>query len=66
MTMMGAMLIYGARNPAVRSLSLIVAGASKAIFGAFVLSGARDRPGSVFPTWAAVLEGACVTRSLEK
>jgi|KBSMisStandDraft_5_1062788.scaffolds.fasta_scaffold337965_2 hypothetical protein len=36
--LMGAMLIYGARNPAVRSFSLIVAGASKAIFGALVLS----------------------------
>jgi hypothetical protein len=35
---MGAMLIYGARKPAVRSFSLIVAGASKAIFGALVLS----------------------------
>ena len=36
--LMGAMLIYGARKPAVRSFSLIVAGASKAIFGALVLS----------------------------
>jgi hypothetical protein len=36
--LMGAMLIYGARNPAVRSFALIVAGASKAIFGALVLS----------------------------
>jgi hypothetical protein len=35
---MGAMLIYGARKPAVRSFSLIVTGASKAIFGALVLS----------------------------
>jgi hypothetical protein len=35
---MGAMLIYGARNPAVRSFALIVAGASKAIFGVLVLS----------------------------
>jgi hypothetical protein len=36
--LVGAMLIYGARNPPVRSFSLIVAGASKAIFGALVLS----------------------------
>jgi hypothetical protein len=36
--LMGAMLIYGARNPSVRSLALIVAGASKAIFGGLVLS----------------------------
>jgi len=36
--LVGAMLIYGARNPAVRSLALIVAGASKAIFGGLVLS----------------------------
>ena len=30
--LMGAMLIYGARKPAVRPLALTVAGASKAIF----------------------------------
>jgi hypothetical protein len=36
--LMGAMLIYGARNPAVRPLVLTVAGASKAIFIALVLS----------------------------
>ncbi len=36
--LMGAMLIYGARRPTVRRLTLIVAGASKAIFVALVLS----------------------------
>ena len=36
--LMGGMLIYGARNPAVRSLILTVAGASKAIFIGLVLS----------------------------
>ena len=36
--LMGAMLIYGARRPAVRPLALTVAGASKAIFAALVLS----------------------------
>jgi hypothetical protein len=36
--LMGAMLIYGARKPAVRELALTVAGASKAIFVALVLS----------------------------
>ena len=36
--LMGVMLIYGARKPAVRSLALIVAGASKAIFIALVLA----------------------------
>ena len=40
--LMGAMLIYAARKPAVRPLALTVAGASKAIFIALVLShGAR-------------------------
>ena len=37
-TMVGAMLIYAARKPAVRPLALAVAGASKAIFIALVLS----------------------------
>ena len=37
-TLVGAMLIYGARKPAVRALALTVAGASKAIFIALVLS----------------------------
>jgi len=38
----GGMLIYGARRPAVRPLVLVVAGSSKLIFGALVLShGAR-------------------------
>jgi hypothetical protein len=36
--LVGGMLIYGAFRPAVRSLVLIVAGASKAIFIALVLS----------------------------
>jgi hypothetical protein len=36
--LMGALLIYGARRPAVRPLALSVAGASKAIFVALVLS----------------------------
>jgi hypothetical protein len=36
--LMGAMLIYGARTPPVRSFALTVAGASKAIFAALVLS----------------------------
>ncbi|QCI64365.1 hypothetical protein [Phreatobacter stygius] len=37
-TLVGAMLIYGAFNPQVRSLVLTVAGASKLIFIALVLS----------------------------
>ena len=36
--LIGAMLIYGANRPAVRPLVLSVAGASKAIFAALVLS----------------------------
>jgi hypothetical protein len=36
--LMGVMLIYGARKPTVRSLALVVAGASKAIFIALVLA----------------------------
>ena len=36
--LMGAMLIYGAFNPAVRSFALVVAGASKLFFIALVLS----------------------------
>ena len=36
--LMGAMLIYGARHPAVRPMVLVVTGASKAIFIALVLS----------------------------
>ena len=36
--LMGAMLIFAARKPAVRPLALTVAGASKAIFIALVLS----------------------------
>jgi len=36
--LIGAMLIYGARNPAVRPLVLTVAGSSKAIFIALVLA----------------------------
>lgn len=36
--LVGATLIYGARKPAVRPLALTVAGASKAIFIALVLS----------------------------
>ena len=36
--LIGAMLIYGARKPAVRPMALTVAGASKAIFIALVLS----------------------------
>ena len=36
--LMGAMLIYGARKPALRPLALTVAGTSKAIFIALVLS----------------------------
>jgi hypothetical protein len=36
--LMGVMLIYAARRPALRPLALTVAGASKAIFIAFVLS----------------------------
>jgi hypothetical protein len=36
--LIGSMLIYGARRPAVRPLALTVAGASKAIFVALVLS----------------------------
>lgn len=35
--LVGAMLIYGARKPAVRPLALTVAGASKAVFIALVL-----------------------------
>jgi hypothetical protein len=37
-TLMGAMLIYGAFNPLVRSFALTVAGASKLVFIALVLS----------------------------
>ena len=37
-TLVGAMLIYGAFNPQVRSLALTIAGASKLIFLALVLS----------------------------
>jgi hypothetical protein len=37
-TLMGAMLIYGAFNPAVRSFAVVVAGASKLVFIALVLS----------------------------
>ena len=41
-TLMGAMLIYGAFNPPVRSFALIIAGISKLVFIALVLSqGAR-------------------------
>jgi hypothetical protein len=36
--LVGAMLIYGARKPAVRPLALTIAGASKAVFIALVLS----------------------------
>jgi len=36
--LVGAMLIYGARKPPVRPMALTVAGASKAIFVALVLS----------------------------
>jgi hypothetical protein len=36
--LVGAMLIYGAFNPAVRALTLVVAAASKAVFIALVLS----------------------------
>ena len=36
--LMGAMLIYAARKPAVRPMALVVAGTSKAIFIALVLS----------------------------
>ena len=36
--LVGAMLIYGARRPEVRPLALTVAGASKAVFIALVLS----------------------------
>jgi hypothetical protein len=36
--LMGAMLIYGAFNPHVRSMALAVAGASKVVFIALVLS----------------------------
>ena len=38
---MGGMLIYGARNPAVRPLTLTVAGTSQAIFIGLVLSHGR-------------------------
>jgi len=37
-TLVGTMLIYGAFNPQVRSLALTVAGASKLVFIALVLS----------------------------
>lgn len=37
-TLMGVMLIYGARKPEVRALALIIAGTSKAVFVALVLS----------------------------
>jgi hypothetical protein len=37
-TLMGAMLIYGAFNPPARALALTVAGASKLVFIALVLS----------------------------
>jgi hypothetical protein len=37
-TLVGAMLIYGAFNPPVRALALTIAGASKLIFIALVLS----------------------------
>ena len=37
-TLVGAMLIFGAFNPQVRSLALTVAGASKLVFAALVLS----------------------------
>ena len=37
-TLIGAMLIYGAFNPPVRSLVLVVAGISKLVFVALVLS----------------------------
>jgi len=37
-TLVGAMLIFGAFNPQVRSLALTVAGASKLVFIALVLS----------------------------
>jgi len=37
-TLVGTMLIYGAFNPQVRSLALTVAGASKLVFAALVLS----------------------------
>ena len=37
-TLVGSMLIYGAFNPQVRSLALTVAGASKLVFAALVLS----------------------------
>ena len=41
-TLMGAMLIYGAFNPPVRSFALIIAGISKLVFIALVLAqGAR-------------------------
>ena len=36
--LMGALLIFGARNPAARPLAVSVAGASKVIFAALVLS----------------------------
>lgn len=40
--LIGAMLIYGAFRPAVRSLVLVVAGASKLIFIALVLAFGRE------------------------
>ena len=40
--LMGAMLIYAARRPALRPMALTVAGASKAIFIALVLSHGRS------------------------
>lgn len=36
--LMGAMLVYGAFHPAVRTMALIVAGGSKAVFIALVLA----------------------------
>ena len=39
--LMGVMLIYGARKPAIRPFALIVAGVSKAIFIMLVLSHGR-------------------------
>jgi hypothetical protein len=37
-TLIGAMLVYGAFNPAVRGLALMIAGASKLVFIILVLS----------------------------
>ena len=36
--LIGVMLIYAARKPAVRAMTLVIAGTSKAVFGALVLS----------------------------